>query len=128
NKFQLSGIGIDIADSEYAELRRLEFCRIHRNEVFMQVDTPLRDRPEFHRQAKEGKHGVARNVVGALVALDGCRRKNAIVALEAGDLSEPELHFSDADQLAHLPDAVRRCAEIVAPMQERKALGQRLEI
>ena len=52
----------------------------------------------------------------------------AALAFERGDLTDLQIHFSASHQRAHLLDAVGRGAEIVAPVQQRHALGDRMQI
>jgi hypothetical protein len=47
---------------------------------------------------------------------------------QRGDLTDLQIHFTGADQRAHLLDAVGSGAEIVAPVQQRHALGNRMQI
>ena len=52
----------------------------------------------------------------------------AALAFERGDLTDLQIHLSAGHQRAHLLDAVGRGAEIVAPVQQRHALGDRMQI
>ena len=107
----------------------LERGRLDRHQIVLQRDAPVRDRTELHGQPEERQHGVAGNFAHAVVvALDGGAGQLALVAGQRGDLAEPQIHLAGGDQRAHLLDAVGRGAKIVAPVQQRDALGDRMQI
>ena len=109
--------------------RGLELLGIHRDQVLMQVEAPLRHGAQLHGEPEERQHGIAGHVEAlAVIALDGGGREHAIVALEARHLAELEAHLAPLDQLAHLLHRVGRGAELVAAMQQRQALRDRLQV
>src|SRR3712207_2562829 len=71
DQLELAGVGANIADRENAGLAGLESLGVDGDEVAVEVEAPVGERPEFHLQAVEGEQGVAGNVrVLAVVALD----------------------------------------------------------
>ena len=60
-----------------------------------------------------------------VVALDDGACEPAALAFQRRHLADHQVHLAGGDQRAHLFDAVRRGAEIVAPVQQRHALGDR---
>src|SRR5262245_22101757 len=55
NEFQLMRIGRDIANGEDAFLASRRCARLYLNMVLIEVQTPLRDRPQLHGKTEEGK-------------------------------------------------------------------------
>src|SRR3954454_8849684 len=62
NELELARIGIDVADGEDAGDRGFELRRVHGNEIFVEVDAPIGDRPELHGEAEEGEQAIGRDL------------------------------------------------------------------
>ena len=129
NEFQLARIGVDVADGEDSGRRGLEFLGVGRHEVLVQVQAPVGDGAELHRQTEEGHHALAGDVARrAVVELDGGGRHFAVLAGDRADLADDQIHFLFAHEFAHGIDRMRRAAEIVAAMHERDALGNWMQV
>src|SRR6476620_6764697 len=88
DEFQLTGIGIDVANGENALGAGLELLGGRRILNKIEIEPEMRDRPELHRQAEERKQCVADNLSGRAVhALDCNCLKLAVAALEANRLA-----------------------------------------
>src|SRR3954447_14152132 len=93
DELQLARIMVDVADREDAGHVRLEFLGVDRDQVLVEVQAPVGDRPELHGQAEEGQHHVRRDLEGrAVVAAHdrGLERRGR--ALERHDLAERHVH------------------------------------
>src|SRR5436190_7456911 len=55
DELQLAGVGVDVADGEDARFAGLELLGIHGDEVLIQVEPPIGDRPELHGEPEEGQ-------------------------------------------------------------------------
>eukprot|EP01035_Chromulina_nebulosa_P031948 gene31948-42625_t len=87
DQFQFARIRIDITDGEDAGHVGLERGGLHRNQVVLQMDAPVRHRPELHGQAEERQHGVAIDTGGDVVAaLEQGARQLAALAFQRRDL------------------------------------------
>ena len=57
----------------------------------LEIEAPVGDRPELHRQAEERQHARRRDLdLVAILVLDDGAGELAALALEAGDLAELE--------------------------------------
>jgi hypothetical protein len=75
DQLQLAGVGVDVADREDTGHAGLELLGVDRNEVFIEIDPPMSDRPELHGEPEEGKQAVDRKPVLAALGLDGDGRQ-----------------------------------------------------
>src|SRR5690606_23320690 len=92
NELQLARIGVDVTNRKNTWLARLELFRINSDQVLMQVEAPIRNRAEFHRQTEEGQQRVAFDlIVVAIIALRSHAGELAIIAMQRRDLAEMEL-------------------------------------
>ena len=92
DQLQLAGIGVDVADGENPRFRSLELRRIDRDQVLLEIDPPIGDRAELHRQAEERQQPRAGDVgLDPLVVLDRRRSELAALALQPADLTEREV-------------------------------------
>ena len=56
DELELAGIGVDVADGENAGHAGLEFLRIDRDQVLVELQSPIGDRPELHGEPEERQH------------------------------------------------------------------------
>ena len=109
--------------------RGLELLGVGRDQVLVEVQPPIGDRPELHGQPEEGQQRVAGDLEGLAVAVAAeCGRQRGAVALQPGDLADAQIHRALRDQRAHLLDRMRRGAELVAAVHQRDAPGDRLQV
>ncbi len=104
----------------------LEFRRVHRNQVLVQVQPEFRNRPELDGQTEERQERI-RVVPPFLLVGTGQRHRFELTAramqrLHAGDM---EVDLSLGHQFAHAVDTVLRGAKPVAVMHQRQALARR---
>src|SRR5690606_19246573 len=86
-------------------------------------------RTEFHGEAEEGQHGIAGDAVElAVLVLDRNGGELTVAALKIDDLADAQIHGACGNEAAHLVDAVRRAAEIVAAVDEGDAFGDGLKV
>src|SRR6516165_7666874 len=129
DKLELAGIGVDVANRKNPGHAGLEGRCLDRHQVVLKLDSPIGDRAELHGQPEERQHGIAGNLrYRVVVALDDSTGQCAAGTLKRGDLTDLQIHFPAGDQRTHLLDAVRRGAEIVPPVQQRHALGYRMQV
>src|SRR5262245_60452656 len=82
DELELAGIGVDVADGENALGADLEFLCVDRDQVLVEIEAEIGDRPELHGEAEEGKQRVGGNLSGRAVhALD---REQPVGQLLAG--------------------------------------------
>src|SRR5438309_1369182 len=99
DQLELAGVSIDVADREDPRLRALELGSIDRDQVFMQVDPPIRDRAELHGEAEERENTAAGNrALLAVLVLDDRRGHLSLVAAQSTDLTEGELDLTGLDE------------------------------
>ena len=67
DELQLAGIGVDVADGEDARLARLELRGVDGNEILVEIEAPIGDRPELHGETEEGHHDLGRLLEGRAV-------------------------------------------------------------
>ena len=118
DQLELARIPVDVADGENARHAGLEVFGIYRDIfIVLQLEAPIGDRTELHRQAEERQHQIAVDVRhGAVGLFDNGFLQNAVATDKRGNLADDQINFSFIDQRHHLVDAVRRGAEVVAPM------------
>src|SRR5690606_33650969 len=64
----LAGIGVDVTDRENAGYRRLEFLGVDLERFLLELEPPLRDRPQLRMQAEKGEHVVGLESMHGAVA------------------------------------------------------------
>ena len=113
DEFQLTRIGIDVADGENAFGAGLEFLGVDRDQVLVEIEPEIRDRPELHGEPEEGKQRVGGNLSGrAIHALDRDRLKLAAGALQPDRLTKLETHHALRLELTHLAHRCRGGTEL----------------
>ena len=120
----LARIGVDITHREDARRVGGESFGIDLELLALDLQSPLRDRPELGRQAEEHQQHVQRNHPGHTVgAGDLGAGQLAVFFFVADDLAHDELHLEGVAQLAHLRHRSRRGLEAVSAMDQDHALG-----
>ncbi len=108
----------------------LEFLGVGRDQVLVQVEAPVGDRAELHRQPEERQQVVAFDVDDLAVLLAHRERRRAGRPSPFSPVTWPSTKsiLPCGDQFAHRVDRMRRGAERVAAMDQRDPLGDRMQV
>lgn len=129
DKLELARIIIDVADCEDTRRIGREFFGIDGDQVLMEVEAEICDRPELHRETVERQQRIARHdEIALFLAFHSDARELAAIYVQAREIRNHEIHFIFTDQRAHLVHRIRRRAEIIAPMQKRHRFCNRLQV
>ena len=130
----LAGVGVDVADGMDAGHAGLEFFRVHLQRLLLEIETPLRDRPELRMQSEKCEHMISGNLQGgeAVLGLQNRAgqpgRPRGRVAVQRRDMPFDQPHLAGGHQVAHAGHRGRRSAKLRAPMhqgQGARLLAQR---
>ena len=131
DQLELARVGRDVADGENAGLVGLAGRRIDGDKLAIELEAPVRDRPELHRQPEKGQQHLGLEPPGlALEARHHHRLERAVVAFERVQLvGDDDLdHRARRGQGLHARHAFRGAAELgptVDHVDLARDLGQR---
>src|SRR5579883_2963853 len=129
DQLELTGICVDVANRKNAGNAGLESGSLDRNQIFLELDAPVRDGSELHGETKERQHRVAGYACDrVVVALHLGAGQHTALALQRGNLTDLEIKLAGRNETAHLLDTVGGRTNVVTTMQQRHALGDRLQI